>query len=317
MIIKESTLNPSHAFNLGGLDYDKGVYIPFYTNKCIDAQGEIIKDKLFVGIRSKTEFSRVLQEPLSISAWSNGTDNYSDLDSLITDITTLLFNTAGSSAASKTGYSHTGAFADKPLSNNYVWQSGAGVNYTQADVNAGTYKVLSLSRAVHDAVDNPYWTTPTPSGISGIGLFQGANLPSGVSTLFDYGFDYDTVYPSSSGTGFEGSTGRIKLNDLNYGDQLRVRFDFNIIPQIANTTVEPALWYSNRDDNDDITFTFPLTTQPIFYGGGTVGNTYLNRVEISAWITSNEDVNALTLPAIKSDNPVIIQPLGLLTTIIR
>ena len=117
--------------------------------------------------------------------------------------------------------------------------------------------------------------------------------------------------------GLKVSIGRIKLNDLQYGDQLRVRFDFNAIPQIANTTLEPALWYSNRNDNDDITFTFPLTTQPIFYGGGTVGNTYLNRVEISAWITSNEDVNALTLPAIKADNPIIIQPLGILITIIR
>ncbi|MGY8867189.1 MAG: hypothetical protein ACKVJK_16455, partial [Methylophagaceae bacterium] len=69
--------------------------------------------------------------------------------------------------------------------------------------------------------------------------------------------------------------------------------------------------------NDDITFTFPLTAQPIFYGSGTVGKTYLNRVEISAWITSNEDINALSLPAIKSDNPVIIEPLGMLITIIR
>ena len=215
------------------------------------------------------------------------------------------------------GYSHTGAFAGKPLSNNYVWEAGDGINYNQTDVNNDLYKVFSLSRAVHDAVDNPYWTIPTPTGNTGIGLFQGANLPNDVSTLIDYDFDYDTAYPSSSGTGFEGSTGRIKLNELQYGDQLRVRFDFNAIPQIANTTLEPALWYSNRNDNDDITFTFPLTTQPIFYGGGTVGNTYLNRVEISAWITSNEDVNALTLPAIKSDNPIIIQPLGLLITIIR
>ena len=228
-----------------------------------------------------------------------------------------ILTSSASSALSASGYSHTGAFADKPTSNNFVWQSGSGVNYTQSDVDANLYKVLSLSREVHDAVDNPYWSIPTPSGKTGIGLFQGANLPSRVDTLFDYDFDFDTEYPQLSGTGFEGSTGRIDLSDLQYGDQLRVRFDFNIIPQISNTTVEPALWYSNRNDNDDITFTFPLTTQPIFYGGGTVGNTYLNRVEISAWITSDEDVNALTLPAIKSDNPVIIQPLGLLTTIIR
>jgi hypothetical protein len=219
--------------------------------------------------------------------------------------------------AGHSGYSHTGAFADKPTSNNFVWQAGSGINYTQEDVDNSRYKVFSLNKLVHEAVDNPYWSTPTPTGEGGIGLFQGANLPGGVDTLVDYEFDFDTAYPGSTGTGFEGSTGRIDLSDLQYGDQLRVRFDFNIVPQIANTTVEPALWYSNRNDNDDITFTFPLTTQPIFYGGGTVANTYLNRVEISAWITSSEDVNALTLPAIKSDNPVIIQPLGILITIIR
>ena len=215
------------------------------------------------------------------------------------------------------GYSHTGAFAGKPLSNDYVWEAGVGINYTQTDVDNELYKVFSLDKDVHLAVDNPYWSTPKPTGETGIGLFQGANLPSGVKALVDYEYDFDAQYPSSSGTGFEGSMGRIKLNDLEYGDQLRVRFDFNAIPQIANTTLEPALWYSNRNDDNDITFTFPLTTQPIFYGGGTVGNTYLNRVEISAWITSNEDVNALTLPAIKSDNPIIIQPLGILITIIR
>lgn len=215
------------------------------------------------------------------------------------------------------GYSHTGAFAGKPLSNDYVWEAGVGINYTQTDVDNELYKVFSLDKDVHLAVDNPYWSTPKPTGETGIGLFQGANLPSGVEALVDYEYDFDVQYPSSSGTGFEGSMGRIKLNDLEYGDQLRVRFDFNAIPQIANTTLEPALWYSNRNDDNDITFTFPLTTQPIFYGGGTVGNTYLNRVEISAWITSNEDVNALTLPAIKSDNPIIIQPLGILITIIR
>ena len=217
----------------------------------------------------------------------------------------------------KSGYSHTGAFADKPVSNNFVWQAGAGINYTADDVNNEIYKVLSLSRSVHEAVDNPYWSTPQPSGREGIGLFQGDNLPEGVNSLVDYDFNFNDVYGDAGSTGFEGSTGRINLKDCVYGDQLRVRFDFNIIPQIANTTIEPALWYSNRNDSNDITFTFPLTSQPIFYGGGTVGKTYLNRVEISAWITSNEDVNALTLPAIKSDNPVIIQPLGLLITILR
>ena len=217
----------------------------------------------------------------------------------------------------KSGYSHTGAFADKPVSNNYVWEAGAGINYTAQNVNDELYKVMSLSRSVHEAVDNPYWSTPQPTNELGIGLFRGANLPEGIDSLVDYNFVYNDNYDENGSTGFEGSTGRIDLSDCVYGDQLRVRFDFNVIPQIANTTVEPALWYSNRNDSDEITFTFPLTTTPIFYGGGTVGKTYLNRVDISAWITSNEDVNALTLPAIKADNPVIIQPLGLLITILR
>ena len=211
----------------------------------------------------------------------------------------------GGSSLANTGYSRTSAFVD------------SSVSYLQSDVDANLFKVFSLNEANHLSVDNPYWSTPTPSGVTGIGLFQGANLPEGVSSLMDYSYIYNDNYPSDGTTGFEGTTGRLKLNDCVYGDLLKVRFDFNIIPQISNTTVEPALWYSNRDENDDITFTFPLTASPIFYGTGTVGNTYLNRVEISAWITSDEDVNALTLPAMKSDNPVIIEPLGMLITIIR
>ena len=215
------------------------------------------------------------------------------------------------------GYAQTGAFAGKPLTNNYVWQPGTGISYTQTDVDNELYKVFSLDNDVHLAVDNPYWNTPDVTGSPNVDLFNGYALPDGVTSLVDYTYDFDTEYPGSTGTGFEGSTGRIRLNDLQYGDKLRVRFDFNAIPQIVNTTIEPALWYSNRDDNDNITFTFPLTSSPIFYGSGTVGKPFLNRVDISAWIISNEDVNALTLPAIKSDNPVIIQPLGLLITVIR
>ena len=211
----------------------------------------------------------------------------------------------GGSSLANTGYSRTSAFVD------------SSVSYLQSDVDANLFKVFSFNEDNHLSGDNPYWSTPTPSGVTGIGLFQGANLPEGVSSLMDYSYVYNDNYPSDGTTGFEGTTGRLKLNDCVYGDLLKVRFDFNIIPQIANTTVEPALWYSNRDENDDITFTFPLTASPIFYGTGTVGNTYLNRVEISAWITSDEDVNALTLPAMKSDNPVIIEPLGMLITIIR
>lgn len=232
-------------------------------------------------------------------------------------IRTSVERSYSSSELGESGYSHTGAFADKPTSNNFVWQAGAGVNYTQADVVSNSYKVLSLNKLVHDAVDNPYWSDPEPSGKKGIGLFQGDYLPDGVTSLVDYDYVYNDNYDANGSTGYEGSTGRIDLSGLIPGDQLRVRFDFNVIPQIANTTVEPALWYSNRDADDNITFTFPLTTSPVFYGQGTVAKTYLNRVEISAWIASEEDINALVLPSIKSDNPIIIQPLGLLITVIR
>lgn len=231
--------------------------------------------------------------------------------------TTLKIDSKTFIGKSKTGYSRTNAFAARPSDNSYEYSGSLGVDYTTEDVASGSFKVFGLNLAAHTALDNPYWTIPTPTGDTGIGLFQGANLPDGVTSLFEYDYDYDANYPTSSGSGFEGSTGRIRLNDLRYGDQLRVRFDFNVIPQIANTTIEPALWYANRNDSDEITFTFPLTAQGIFFGTGTVGKTYLKRVEISAWITSNEDVNALTLPAIKSDNLVTIQPLGLLVTVLR
>lgn len=221
------------------------------------------------------------------------------------------------SSRAGTGYSHTGAFAGKPLSNSYVWEAGVGISYTQDDVDNELFKVFSLDRDVHLAVDQPYWTDPTPGDPTDKGLFAGANLGLGIDSMFDFSYDFDANYPAGTSNEFTGSIGRIKLNDCLPGDQLRCRFDFNVIPQIANTTIEPALWYSNRDANDDITFSFPLTSAPVFYGTGTVGSTFLNRIEISAWITSTEDVNALTLPAIKADNPVIIQPLGLLTTILR
>lgn len=245
--------------------------------------------------------------------------NNGDLDRKLSLNNVIKFNDNNGNQAS--GYAHTGGFLGKPLSNDYVWEVGAGVTgitYTATDVSEKVFKVFSLDNDVHLAVDNPYWATPDVTSRPNTDLFNGFALPNGVSTLFDFEYDYDSEYVGFTGTtGFEGSIGRIVLNDLQYGDQLRVRFEFNVIPQISNTTIEPALLYSNRDVDDNITFTFPLTTQPIFFGDGTVGKAFLNRVEISAWIISDEDLNALTLPAIKSDNPVIIQPLGLLVTIIR
>ena len=63
------------------------------------------------------------------------------------------------------------------------------------------------------------------------------------------------------------------------------------MPQVANTTLEVGLIWSTRDENDNVTFTFPLTTQPIFFGTGTQGQPYLNRVEMTAYFASEEDLN--------------------------
>ena len=76
----------------------------------------------------------------------------------------------GGSSLANTGYSRTSAFVD------------GSVPYTQSDVDASLFKVFSLNEANHLSNDNPYWSTPTPSGVTGIGLFQGANLPEGVTS---------------------------------------------------------------------------------------------------------------------------------------
>ena len=107
------------------------------------------------------------------------------------------------------------------------------------------------------------------------------------------------------------------MSNFKPGDSLKVRFDFNAIPQVANTTIEPAIWYKNRDASDNVTFSFSLTAQPVFFGTGTVGKSILNRIEISIFVASQEDINALAHFAIRSDNQIIIQPLSSLVTLIR
>jgi len=220
----------------------------------------------------------------------------------------------GADSNSSAGIEFTGAFAGKPLTNNYVWENGNGINITQSDVDAGIYKTFSFDSAVQAAVDSPYWTDLTPADHTGKGVFGNSYLPSGVSGVFDFTtVDADTY---EDGTNVP-TTGGLDFSTLAVGDKVEIRFDFYAIPQIANTTLQPAIWYKNRDASNNVTFTFPLTAQPIFYGGGTVGKTYLNRIEMSVYIASQEDINSLSHFAIKSDNPIIIQPLSTLFTLVR
>lgn len=148
-------------------------------------------------------------------------------------------------------------------------------------------------------------------------------MPPDVQNLFDFSFD-DSADPNGFSaartTGdlqYSAATGSYDLTECRVGDLVKVRFSFNAVPQVANSTLEVGLIFTTRDENDAETFTFPLTTQPVFYGTGSQGVAYLNRVEMSAYIASDEDRNARLLPAIRCNNEILIQPLTTLISIIR
>lgn len=221
---------------------------------------------------------------------------------------------SGALTTVESGIEFTGGFAGKPTSASYVWEEGTGISIGTSAVANQIFQTFSFDRDVHLSVDTPYWTDPTPADHTDKGVFGGSYLPADVPTAFDYvSVDSDTYEDGSNIV----TTGRIDMSNFKVGDTIRVRFDYNAIPQIANTTIEPAIWYKNRDANDDVTFTFPLTSNPVFYGTGTVGKSYLNRSEISVYVASQEDINALAYLAIKSDNLITIQPLSVLLTVIR
>ena len=140
-------------------------------------------------------------------------------------------------------------------------------------------------------------------------------MPEGVSDLFDF---EDTSFSAAVTTGglqYTAANGSYDLTQCRVGDLIKVRFSFNAIPQVQDSQLEVGLIYATRDENDDVTFTFPLTGQPISYP--LVGKTFLNRIELSAYIASDEDRNARLLPAIRCNNEILIQPLSTLITVVR
>jgi hypothetical protein len=142
-------------------------------------------------------------------------------------------------------------------------------------------------------------------------------MPEGITDLIDYS---DTSHQAAVTTGdlqYTDAVGSYDITQCKIGDRVQVRFSFNAVPQVANSTLEVGLIWATRDASDNVTFTFPLTTQPIFFGTGSQGVGYLNRVEMSAYIASDEDLNARALPAIRCNNEILIQPLSTLITIVR
>ena len=237
---------------------------------------------------------------------------------IATDVSAL----PGISTTAGTGYEFTGGFIDRLSGAAGISSVGTAVSYTQAEATAGIWRRFGLSVAQQAQNDQEYWGETNPDFDQTLGLFGGLNLPRGYNKLFDFGFN-DPAVSAGITTGTPGSLlysaaeGSYDFSDGAPGDFAQVRFSFNVIPQQANTTIEVGLIWFTRDENDVVTFKFPLTTQPIFYGTGTVGRSFLNRVTISAYFASDEDVNARALPAIRADNPILVEPLTTLATISR
>lgn len=228
---------------------------------------------------------------------------------------------------SKGGYELTGAFSART---NSEGQSGANdlgnfVSYSQAMVDGDQWLRFGFNPAAQAANDFAYWTDPAPLDLDPAfdqskGLFGGSHMPAGTENLFDFTFDespgYSAALLGDPDLNYTAATGSFDFTSCQVGDLALVRFDFQVIPQTANTTIEVAMIWQTRKDGVP-TFIFPLTGTPVFYGTGTVGKTFLNRPILSAYFASNEDVNARALLAVKADNPVQVAPLTTLCTIQR
>lgn len=222
------------------------------------------------------------------------------------------------------GYEFTGGFTDRTTGQSGANDLGSNTQYTAAEAAAGTWRRFGFDVTRQTANDIAYFPTDDFESFDQTkGLFGGAHMPPDVTNLFDFSFD-DSADPNGFSvartTGnlqYSAATGSYDLTECRVGDLVKVRFSFNAVPQVANSTLEVGLIFTTRDENDAETFTFPLTTQPVFYGTGSQGVAYLNRVEMSAYIASDEDRNARLLPAIRCNNEILIQPLTTLISIIR
>ena len=228
--------------------------------------------------------------------------------------------------AAQGGYEFTAGFTDRSTGNGGASDIGTNTEYTSVMAANDRWLRFGFSDARQIANDTPYWgdgpdADEAPhSGTTdyqGVGLFSGAYMPAGITNMFN--FTENGTYNQAQESGdmqYTAANGSLDFTQCQVGDLASVRFDFNIVPQFPNTTVEVALIWATRDANDDITFTFPLTTQPIFVTAG-AGEVFLCRPLITAYFASQEDVNARALPAIRSNQPVFIQPLTCLSTIRR
>lgn len=220
------------------------------------------------------------------------------------------------------GLSFTGGFTDRTTGQAGQSDIGSNRDYTTADANASRWMLLGIDATQQAANDSIYWGSPDTASFAGYdatkGLFGGTQLPRGVDQLFNFtSTDLSSDGTLTNSDPYLGANGSLDFSTCQIGDKLECRFDFNVVPQIANSTLEVALIWVTRDSNDTPTFSFSLTHSPLFFGTGTVGITKLIRPVMTAYFASDEDINAVALPAIRCDNPIQIQPLTLLAAIQR
>lgn len=267
-------------------------------------------------------------EGLSIAAdgdlvvsYTDGTEEYLELPTGLSGAsegyTAVNLQQAARQEPNDTGYEFTGGFAERTTGQSGANDLGSNVQYTQAQADAGVWKRFGFSSTQQSANDVEYWGETRAGFDQTKGLMGGLNMPEGFDNMFL--FD-DTALSAAVTAGdlqYTAANGSYDFSSCKQGDRVLVRFSFNVVPQVANTTLEVGLIFATRDENDAVTFTFPLTAQPIFYGTGSQGKAYLNRVELSVYVASPEDINARALPAIRADNQILIQPLTTLYTVVR
>ena len=219
---------------------------------------------------------------------------------------------------SQGGYGRSSAFDEYQTGTEASQDPSDYIEYTQELANSGTWKRFGITTAGNAARDGQWWGETNPNYDQSKGLFGGLTNPAGVDSFFD--FSENTSFNNAVTTGslkYTQALGSFSLKECQVGDLVLARFDLNIMPMVTNTTVEVALIYSNRDANDNVTYTFPLTITPFTYGNGTVGRGYLLRPTITAYMANDQDVNSRSLLAIKADNPILVNPIGVLFTIQR
>ena len=248
-----------------------------------------------------------------------GPDNFGDNDLLMvwdSDTGTTrkaTIETIATVSGTKGGFTFTGGFENR----NYDPATDSRVVIDPSDVNK--WIPLDLSSTAQQNLDAPWWPGAAPS--NGIDLFGGTALPHGVTRMLDFTQTWDITMTYEDGAIYDGQTrtGTLRFDELDTGTTNLIRVDMNITPMIANTTVEVGLWFQPKQalDGANDGGAFPLPGSPLFFGTGTVGREFLSRPTSTMYIASSSDQFAYALPAVKSDNPIIIEPLSLLVQNLR